>query len=126
MQILFSNTFGYIKTASRFGVLTGMFNGVKFDMHYTCFFLLHKKLNAFNIHAMLDDLSAKPDCNLIKLEQGKCKINCNLHQLIALKTIFNGAMFYIRLQDELYKKNISFSQLCENEIQNLETNFAHK
>jgi len=116
MVTLFSTEAGYIKTSTKFTVLEGKFCGFDFEMRYTEFFLLHKKLNDFSINSMLFDLSDKPDCNKIFLQQGKCKINCNLHQIIALKEIFNGAMFFICLQDVLYKKSIKFSELCENKL----------
>ncbi|TAF43690.1 MAG: hypothetical protein EAZ51_06820 [Sphingobacteriales bacterium] len=113
MQTLFSSQAGYIKTSTKFTVLEGRFLGVSFEMRYTEFFLLHQKLNSFNIGVMLFDLSDKPDDNKIRLQQGKCKITCTLQQLIALKNLFNGAMFYIRMQDVLYKNGINFSEICE-------------
>ena len=85
-------------------------------MRYTEFFLLHKKLNSFNIDAMLFDLTDKPDHNKILLQQGKCKITCTLHQLIGLKELLDGAMFYIRLQDILYKNSVKFSEICEYKL----------
>lgn len=117
MLTLFNTKAGYIKTSSKFKVLQGNFGGFNFEMRYTEFYLLHKKLNSFNINSMLFDLSNKPDFNKIVLQQGKCKINCSLHQLITLKELFNGAMFYINLQDVLYKHYINFSNLCELELQ---------
>ncbi len=116
MKTLFNSPAGYIKTTPKFIVLAGNFLGVDFEMRYTEFFLLHKKLNNFNIQAMLYDLSDKPDDNKILLQQGKCKITCSLHQLITLKELFNGAMYYVRLQDVLYKNSVKFSDICEQQL----------
>jgi hypothetical protein len=116
MQTLFNSPAGNIKTTTKFTVLAGNFNGFDFEMRYTEFFLLHKKLNNFNIPAMLFDLSDRPDNHKIVLQQGKCKISCTLHQLITLKELFNGAMFFVRLQDVLYKNNVKFSDLCEHKL----------
>lgn len=116
METLFNSKAGHIKTSKKLTVLEGNFNGFDFEMRYTEFFLLHKKLNSFNIAAMLFDLSDKPDYNKILLQQGKCKITCTLYQLIAIKELFNGAMFFIRLQDVLYKNSVKFSELCEHKL----------
>jgi|GEM_PF-5946891 len=116
MEILFSSEAGYIKTSTKFTVLDGSFWGVNFEMHYTEFFLLNNKLNSFNLSTMLFDLSDKPDCTKILLQQGKCKITCTLQQLIALKNLFNGAMFYVRMQDILYNQGIKFSDICEYKL----------
>lgn len=116
MEILFSHPTGFIKTTEKVTFLMGCFNGFSFEMRYTEFYLLHKKLNKFSIPAMLYDLSDKPDCNKIQLQQGKCKINCSLYHLIALKELFNGAMFFIRLQDILYNNSIKLSEKCEQSL----------
>ena len=117
MDTLFRNQLGYLRTSDVINVFTGHFLNKTFQIRYIDFFLLHKKLNGFNVDVMLFDLSDKPDVNRITLEQGKCKLICNLTQLLALKDLFNGSMFYIRLQDLLYKNCMVFSK-CEPKLEN--------
>lgn len=110
VHLIYSNSFGSFLQCDRSNCYILKFENYESSFHVRDFLLFKKRVDAINIHEMLQNPSRDKDFEIIMPFRCASFFILNINQIIQLKEFLNSAKFHLELYSVLRVNGIIYHQ----------------